>query len=43
MLGSAPPGPEEEPKEFIADEPFKYYILTSGKVQEILFYGQIME
>ncbi|WP_408071757.1 serpin family protein [Butyrivibrio sp. JL13D10] len=43
ILGSAPPSLQEEIKEFIADEPFKYYILTSGSVKEILFYGQIVE
>ena len=33
----------EEPKEFTADEPFKYMILTSGENPEMLFYGQIVE
>jgi serpin B len=33
----------EEPKEFTADEPFKYMILTSGENPELLFYGQIVE
>lgn len=32
-----------EPKEFTADEPFKYMILTSGENPEMLFYGQIVE
>ena len=32
-----------EPKEFTANEPFKYMILTSGEDPEMLFYGQIVE
>lgn len=32
-----------EPKEFKADEPFKYMILTTGENPEMLFYGQIVE
>ena len=32
-----------EPKQFKADEPFKYMILTSGENPELLFYGQIVE
>ena len=34
---------EPEVKEFIADEPFKYMILTDGKTPELLFYGQLVE
>ncbi|WP_026657566.1 serpin family protein [Butyrivibrio sp. AC2005] len=43
MVGSALPTEEEEPKEFIADKPFKYYIMTTGRSKEILFYGQVVE
>ena len=34
---------EPEVKEFIADEPFKYIILTDGENPEHLFYGQLVE
>ena len=34
---------EPEVKEFIADEPFKYMILTDGENPELLFYGQLVE
>jgi serpin B len=30
-------------KEFTADEPFKYMILTNSKSPELLFYGQLVE
>ncbi len=43
VLGAAPLEDEVIPKEFIANEPFKYLITTSGKNKEILFYGQIVE
>ncbi|WP_029320499.1 serpin family protein [Butyrivibrio sp. AE3004] len=44
MLGSAPPSMNpEEPKEFIANEPFKFIIMTGKTNKEILFYGQIVE
>ncbi len=43
MLGSALSLNEDEPKEFVADEPFSYYVLTTGSSKEILFYGQIVE
>ena len=34
---------EPEVKEFTADEPFKYMILTDSDTPEILFYGQLVE
>ena len=34
---------EEEPKEFIANEPFKFYILGGENDQEVLFSGQIVK
>lgn len=34
---------EPEVKEFIADEPFKYMILTDAEEPELLFYGQLIE
>ncbi len=34
---------EPEVKEFIADQPFKYMILTDSDAPEILFYGQLVE
>ena len=34
---------EPEVKEFIADEPFKYMILTDSETPELLFYGQLVE
>lgn len=34
---------EPEVKEFIADEPFKYMILTDAEDPELLFYGQLVE
>ena len=34
---------EPEVKEFIADQPFKYMILTDGETPELLFYGQLVE
>lgn len=34
---------EPEVKEFIADEPFKYMILTDNETPELLFYGQLVE
>ena len=43
MLGSALSLDENEPKEFVANEPFSYYVLTTGSSKEILFYGQIVE
>lgn len=43
MLGMPLNIETDDPKEFIADEPFKYYIITSSGAKEILFYGQIVE
>ncbi len=34
---------EEDPKEFIANEPFKFYICTGIDDSEVLFCGQIVE
>ena len=34
---------EPEVKEFTADEPFKYMILTNSDTPELLFYGQLVE
>jgi serpin B len=34
---------EEEPKEFYADEPFKFMLCTGENNSEVLFYGQIVE
>ncbi|MBR1643489.1 MAG: hypothetical protein IJ683_14340, partial [Butyrivibrio sp.] len=34
---------EPEVKEFIADQPFKYMILTDSETPELLFYGQLVE
>lgn len=34
---------EPEVKEFVADEPFKYMILTDSENPELLFYGQLVE
>ena len=34
---------EPEVKEFTADEPFKYMILTDSDTPELLFYGQLVE
>jgi serpin B len=34
---------EPEVKEFIADKPFKYMILTDSETPELLFYGQLVE
>lgn len=34
---------EPEVKEFIADRPFKYMILTDSEDPELLFYGQLVE
>lgn len=34
---------EPEVKEFIADKPFKYMILTDAEDPELLFYGQLVE
>nr|WP_297764454.1 serpin family protein [uncultured Butyrivibrio sp.] len=34
---------EPEVKEFTADEPFKYMILTDSENPELLFYGQVVE
>ena len=34
---------EEEPKEFYADEPFKFMLCTGDRNSEVLFYGQIVE
>ena len=34
---------EPEVKEFTADEPFKYMILTDSETPELLFYGQVVE
>ena len=42
VLGALP-GMPEEPKEFIADEPFKYFIITDTDDPEILFCGQIVK
>ncbi|WP_081679441.1 serpin family protein [Butyrivibrio sp. XPD2002] len=43
MVGAALDIDENPPKEFFATKPFKYYIMTSGNVKEVLFYGQIVE
>ena len=43
MLGSGLPGFEEEPKEFIADEPFRFYIVTNTDSHDVLFCGQIVK
>ncbi|SDB58001.1 serpin family protein [Butyrivibrio sp. INlla16] len=43
VLGAAPPGEKIETREFIADEPFKYYIVTDDDDPKILFYGQIVK
>ena len=43
VLGAAFPGNIEEPWEFIADEPFRFYIITETEKPEILFCGQIVE
>lgn len=34
---------EEEIREFKADQPFRYMIVTDSKTPELLFYGQIVE
>ena len=34
---------EQEPKEFTADKPFKYMLLTNDETPELLFYGQVVE
>ncbi|SHI36427.1 serpin B [Butyrivibrio fibrisolvens DSM 3071] len=34
---------EEKPKEFIADQPFTYMILTDSEIPELLFYGQLVK
>ena len=34
---------EPQEKEFIADEPFKYMIMTDDENPELLFYGQLVE
>ena len=34
---------EPEVKEFIADQPFKYMILTDSETPELLFYGHLVE
>ncbi len=34
---------ESEPKEFTADRPFKYMILTESETPELLFYGQLVK
>ena len=34
---------QPEVKEFTADEPFKFMILTASEEPELLFYGQIVE
>ncbi len=34
---------EFKPKEFIADEPFKFYICAGDNDSEMLFCGQIVE
>ena len=34
---------EPEVKEFNANEPFKYMLLTDGSDPELLFYGQIVK
>ena len=33
----------EQPKEFIADEPFRFYICGGDDLSEVLFYGQVVE
>ena len=43
VLGAAPPSLENRPKEFIADEPFRFYIITDTDKPEILFCGQIVK
>ena len=34
---------EDEPKEFIADEPFRFYICGGANDQEVLFCGQVVK
>ncbi len=41
-LGAALPGMQEV-KEFVADEPFRFMIVTDSDSPEILFYGRIVE
>ena len=43
VLGSGLPGEEGDTKEFIADEPFKFYIITDTEVPEVLFCGQVVK
>ena len=43
VLGTAFPGEPEEIKEFIADEPFRFFIVTDTEEPEILFCGQIVK
>ncbi len=41
-LGAALPGVQEV-KEFVADEPFRFMIVTDSENPEVLFYGRIVE
>ena len=43
LMGAASAPEEPEVKEFIADEPFKYMILTDSENPELLFYGQLVK
>jgi serpin B len=43
VLGSGLPGEEGDIKQFIADKPFKFYIITDTEVPEVLFCGQIVK
>ncbi|ETP72768.1 serine protease inhibitor [Lachnospiraceae bacterium JC7] len=43
MLEGCAPDEEHEIKEFIADRPFRYMLLTDTAEPELLFYGQIVE